>query len=589
MGVAVGIDLGTTFSVVSYLKNGTDPIVIPNDYGNRTTPSVVCFDLENNTFVGESALELSQSFPQQNTIKIVKRNIGTNHRYKINDKQYSPEEISSEILKYLKQSAERYIGETVDKAVVTVPAYFNNDQRQSTKIACELAGLEVLRIINEPTAASLAYGLDNKKDATILVFDLGGGTFDVTILKLTDGIDFHVLSTSGNTKLGGVDFDEKLSDLIFEKFKDNYLKNNGEDFNHVLNEHEKNKLLVACEKTKKLLSLGNKGIVNVPYFVFKGGKSFDLQIVVDRNEFEQSIEPIISILKSNIDNALEDANLLYCDLDEVVFVGGSTRIPLVAKKVKDWTGKTPNQTINPDEAVSIGAAIQASVLTGSTNKEVFLVDVIPLTLGIETQGGFMTTMIRRNTSIPAQYEETFTTAFDNQTSVDVKVFQGERPQTKNNHYLGEFKLENIEELPRGVPKINVLFSVDSNGILTVSAKDENNQKTLVLTGSSSLTADEMKKLINDAEENKISDQRYLEIMNCRNLLYDYEIQIQEMINTNTLNSQQLVELVDLKKSIEFDVKSENIELLSGLVHSCKQTISEYSELLYKKAKQLINE
>ena len=590
MGIAIGIDLGTTFSVVSYLKDGTTPTVIPNDYGNRTTPSVVCIDNEGNFYVGEAALDLSQNFPSNQTIQIVKRKMGSNHRYTINHKEYSPEQISSEILKYLKTLAEKYTGQSVESAVITVPAYFNNDQRQSTKIAGELAGLNVSRIINEPTAASLAYGLDSKKDCTILVFDLGGGTFDVTILKLSDGVDFHVLSTSGNTNLGGVDFDEKLADLALTKFIKTYESQNNEIFSHVLSEYEKNKLIIASEKTKKLLSLGNKGYITIPHFIYKMGKSYNLQESVTREEFENSIVDLVDSLKSNIDQATSDAKIKYSDIDEVVFVGGSTRIPFISQKVKEWTNKTPNQNINPDEAVSIGAAIQASVLAGKTKKEVFLIDVIPLSLGIETQGGIMTPMITRNSQIPTEIVETFTTAFDNQTSVDVKVFQGERPQTKNNHYLGEFKLADIPELPRGLPKIQVTFCVDANGILTVKGFNEQSgmEKSLTLTGSSSLSENEMIKMLKDAEENKISDEIFLKISSLQNWLYDYLIQIDQLLSTKVLDKTEEDELLDLKISIETDKQSNNIELLNSLVYSSKELVEKLSDKVYNKAKSLLN-
>lgn len=587
MGISIGIDLGTTFSVVSYLKNGTDPEVIPNDYGNRTTPSVVLYQGDNSFIVGESAIDLSTNYPAENLIRFVKREIGSHKTYIFGDNSYTPEDISSEILKYLKNLAERFTGEEVESAVITVPAYFNNKQRQATKIAGELAGLNVSRIINEPTAASLAYGLDKNHDSTILVFDLGGGTFDVTLLKLSDGCDFHVLATSGNTKLGGIDFDLELAKFVFKEF----VKENSEELNDLkfedLSLSELDRLLVGCEKIKKALSLSLHGYAIVPNFIFKKLKYYNLQVKVSRSDFENSISDLVELLKFNIDNCLSDSSLSYGDLDEVVFVGGSTRIPLISQKVYEWTGKNANKSINPDEAVSVGAAIQASVLSGKTEKEVYLLDVIPLSLGIETQGGFMTTMIKRNSTIPAQVQEVFTTAIDNQTSVDVKVFQGERPQVINNQFLGEFKLENIPLAKKGLPKINVIFSVDANGILKVEAIDEETKqsKSLILSDNTSL--ENVNKLLKDAEENKVSDEQFKQISKFKDWLTDYLIQIDQLIDANVLNAQEICDLKDLKKSIESDINTNNLELLNSLVHSAKETIELYSEKVYNVAKKIM--
>jgi len=566
MGKAVGIDLGSTFSVISHVKNDGNVEVIPNAEGNRITPSVFAIDDNLQIMVGDLATDFELSCPQ-NTVRLVKRRMsrGFDKSYNFdNSVSMSPVEISSEILKKLKRDAEDYLGELITDAVITVPAYFNNSEREATKAAGELAGLKVLRIINEPTAASLAYGLDKSNDSTILVYDLGGGTFDVTLLNLSDGCDFHVISTAGDTQLGGSDFDSFLGYLILDKL----------DFN---SSYDIADLRFISEKTKK--SLSQLSVANVR---FQG-----LQTSVTRAEFESIIDPLIVKTKTCIDLALSDAKLTYNDIDEVVFVGGSTRIPYVAKKVEEWTGKKPNKSINPDEAVSIGAAIQASVLSGNSKKDVFLVDVIPLSLGIETQGGVMNTMIRRNTQIPTEYTETFTTAEDNQTSVDVKVFQGERPQTKNNHFLGEFKLDDIPPMRRATPKIDVVFEVDANGIVTVKAIDEasGNQKNMVLSGS--MSQEEMIKMLKDAEENKASDERFRQMSSLKEWLMSLKIQLLELIDTNILNESDIKELQDLKLSIESDYNSENIELLSALVESGKDLIDELSKKVHEEAKKAI--
>ncbi len=560
MGYAIGIDLGSTFSVVSYINKDDQAEVIPNDLGERITPSVVSFGDE--VYVGQYAVDMEQHLPYSHTIRVVKRHMGTNKRFEINNKSYSPEEVSSYILKYLKSCAERYLGSEVTEAVITVPAYFNNDQRQSTKTAGELAGLKVLRIINEPTAASLAYGLDKKNDATILVYDLGGGTFDVTLLKLMDGVDFHVQSTSGNTSLGGVDFDSALSDLICSK-----MQNKPSDMVSLRN---------TSEKTKKMLS--NISVVNLMIE--------NERIKITREEFENSIKSYIDKTLVCVNDALRDANLKTDKIDEVVFVGGSTRIPLIEKVIQEKFGKRPNKSINPDEAVSVGAAIQASVLTGKSTREIYLLDVCPLSLGIETQGGIMSILIPRNTQVPAVIKEKFTTAFDNQTEVDVKVFQGERPKTQDNLSLGKFQLDNISPKPRGVPKIEVTFSVDANGILSVKAKDENTntEKEIQITGQASLSSDEIKKILDDAAKHKDEDEDLRVLTNKHDLLYDYLIQIEELIRTKILSDDDIDDLVDLKKSIEQDGKSHNIELLGSLLENCQDTIKEKSHKVHDIAK-----
>jgi molecular chaperone DnaK len=567
MSIAVGIDLGSTFSVVSYVKTDGNVEVIPNSEGNRITPSVFAFDDNLQFMVGELATDYETLDPN-NVVRLVKREMSSGFEKTFNFRnnfKMSPVQISSEILKKLKNDAENYLGEKITEAVITVPAYFNNSEREATKASGELAGLKVLRIINEPTAASLAYGLDKQNDSTILVYDLGGGTFDVTVLRLSDGCDFHVLSTAGDTKLGGADFDSAISNLIISKIS--------QDISVDLTE-----LRNVSEKAKKILSQLETTTVRISGH----------QITLTRQEFEDSIDHFLLKTKNCIDQALSDANLSIKDINEVVFVGGSTRIPYVAKKVEEWLNIKPNKSINPDEAVSVGAAIQASVLSGNSNKEVYLIDVCPLSLGIETQGGFMTVMIKRNTQIPNEHKEIFTTAFDNQQEVDVKVFQGERPQTKHNHFMGEFKLEDIPKATRGVPKIEVVFDVDANGITTVKALDENtgNEKTMVLSDSE-ITKDLLDNLIKDAEENRIDDERFIKINNYRTLLYDNLTQIAQIKQTNAISKDQLNELNDLEESINHDIDSENIELLSSMYESAKDTIKEISDALYEKAQSLL--
>ena len=566
MSIAVGIDLGSTFSVVSYVKSDGSVEVIPNSEGNRITPSVFAIDDHEQIMVGDLAVDYESIDPNR-VVRLVKRKMsdGFSNLYHFGNIKMSPCEISSEIIKKLKNDAEDYLGESILEAVITVPAYFNNSEREATKSAGEKAGLKVLRIINEPTAASLAYGLDKNNDSTILVYDLGGGTFDVTLLKLSDGCDFHVLSTAGDTKLGGADFDSAISDLICSKSKNNNL--------------DPVELRNISEKTKKMLSqlkVANIRVESEP-------------ITIAREEFEASIDSYLLKTKDCIEQALTDAKMTTNVVNEVVFVGGSTRIPYVAQKVEEWLNKRPNKSINPDEAVSVGAAIQASVLSGNSDKEVYLLDVTPLSLGIETQGGFMTSMIKRNTQVPAEFKEVFTTAVDNQTEVDVKVYQGERPRVVNNHFLGEFKLENIKPSPRGVPKIDVIFDVDANGIVTVKAIDENTneQKSMVLSGAKSLSSDDINKMLMDAEDNKAKDERDRNIKKLTDYLVDCKIQISHLLTSNVLDKNDINELLDLKKSIDNDIDSENVEFLSSLSESAKEILETLSDKVHEEAAKML--
>ncbi len=585
MGLAIGIDLGSTFSVVSFVKNDI-PEVIPNAEGNRITPSVYALDDSHQSMVGDLAVDFEVENPNR-TIRLVKRkmSLGFDKCFDFGNIKLSPCDVSSEILKKLKRDAEDFLGQEVTDAVITVPAYFNNDERQATKAAGELAGLNVLRIINEPTAASLAYGLDKNNESTILVYDLGGGTFDVTVLKLSDGCDFHVLSTAGDTKLGGSDFDSSLAEIILTKFNSQFDYDYNQHTLDSLDDTQSSRLRAAAEKAKKTLSQMEKTTVSIPMFAFRNRQPVNLSVTVTREEFEKCLDEPLFKTKACIEQAIRDAEITYSDINEVVFVGGSTRIPYVAQKVQEWTGKRPNKSINPDEAVALGAAIQASVLSGSSDKLVFLLDVTPLSLGIETMGGVMNTMIRRNTQVPTEFRETFTTAEDNQTAVDVKIFQGERPQTKYNHYLGEFKLDNIPQARRGTPKIEVVFDVNADGIVTVKAIDEatNNEKIMILSGS--LSEEEMTKLLVDAEENKIEDTRFIQISSLREWLTSLKIQLFELIDTKVLSHEEVKELIDLKESIEADYDSENIELLSSLVESGKELVSFLTKKVHDQAKK----
>ena len=508
MSKIIGIDLGTTNSCVCVLEAG-EPKVIPNAEGDRTTPSVVAFNKDGDRIVGAAAKR--QAITNPNTISSIKRLMGTDKKVEANGKKYSPEEVSAMILGDLKESAENYLGEPVTKAVITVPAYFNDAQRQATKNAGKIAGLEVERIINEPTAAALAYGLDKQdKNQTILVYDLGGGTFDVSILELGDGV-VEVKSTSGNNHLGGDDFDNKIIDYLVSEFK----KENGVDLTK--DKMAMQRLKEIAEKAKKDLSGMTSTQVSAPFISQGADGPLHLDMTLTRAKFESLISDLVESTLEPVRNALKDADLKAKDLDKVIFVGGSTRVPLVYETVKKELGMEPSREVNPDEVVAMGAAIQGGVLTGDVN-DIVLLDVTPLSLGIETLGGVMTVLIPRNTTIPTSKSEVFSTAADNQPAVDVHVLQGERSMAADNKTLGRFQLTNIPLAPRGVPQIEVKFDIDANGIVNVTAKDlgTNKEQSITITSSTNLSDEEIEKMRKEAEENKEADKKRKEEADLKN-------------------------------------------------------------------------
>ena len=523
MGKAVGIDLGTTNSVVAVLEGG-EPTVIANAEGNRTTPSIVAFKSEE-VLVGELAKRQAITNPD-NTVKSIKRHIGTNWKEKFEGKDYTPQEISARILQKLKRDAESYLGDDVSDAVITVPAYFNDAERQATKEAGQIAGLNVLRIINEPTAASLSYGLENNEDQKILVFDLGGGTFDVSILEISEGV-FEVKSTSGDSKLGGDDWDQRVMDWLIDKFK----SSTGIDLS-------KDKMAIqrvqeGAEKAKIELSSTSETEINLPFITANDAGPQHLLEKLSRSEFEKITADLVDRTKKPVENALSDAGMKFSDIDHVILVGGSTRMPAVQQLVKSLTGKDPHKGVNPDEVVASGAAIQAGVLKGDV-KDVLLLDVTPLTLGVETKGGIMTKMIERNTTIPTKRSEVFSTAENNQTQVEIHILQGEREMASGNKSLGRFTLTDIPAAMAGTPQIEVTFDIDANGIVNVNAKDlgTGKEQAITITGGTALEDDEIDRMIKDAEQHANEDAKKKELVETKNMAEGMVTSTEKMLEDN---------------------------------------------------------
>ena len=575
MAKIIGIDLGTTNSAVAVMEGGS-PVIIPNSEGNRTTPSVVAFSKDGERLVGETAKRQAITNPDR-TISSIKREMGSDYKTaEIDGKKYSPEEISAMILQKLKSDAEKYLNDTVTNAVITVPAYFTDAQRQATKDAGKIAGLTVDRIINEPTAASLAYGLDKEHDqAKIMVYDLGGGTFDVSILEVGDGV-FEVLSTRGNNKLGGDDFDNKLVDYLASEFK----KENGVDLTKDLTAMQR--LKDAAEKAKKELSSTTTSNVNLPFITAVDGQPVHLDITVSRAKFDELTKDLVEATRGPVKDALKDAGLSASDVEKVLLVGGSTRIPAVQELVKNIIGKEPQRDINPDESVALGAAIQGGVLTGEV-KDLLLLDVTPLSLGIETLGGVATKLIERNTTIPTKKSQVFTTAADGQTEVDIHVVQGEREMAADNTTLGRFQLTGIPAARRGVPQIEVTFDIDANGIVNVTAKDQGSGKEqkITITSSSNLTDEEIDRKVKEAEQFAEEDKKKKEDIDTKNNAESLVYQARKTLEDANVEGAEKDEIEAKINKLEEAINSNDTESIKAQTEELQNTIYSMSEKMYQ--------